>query len=429
MLISGRVAPCGGRTLVISLVLVVLVALCGSMPRAQAQGALVRDTIIVADISGSMDGGHPGTPGVKKITTVKKAAEELLRNNPIVVKSTGDFALITFGGGCAPGNVTFTAWTANAPAYAGSIRQTINNTIQAITPSGNTPLDRAIDLLRTLIDDRHKITKNRGFSVVIYTDGRPTCNELHPKKTDVKSALEEAAKLGKLFKKLGSELTAAINNPPPARLLIQVLVTFISSKPKSPDSEDLQFGQQFVAAINESAGFDAAKLLPAATADEVEAKLTLALTQAIDPTVESIASCGRVADRLLICASIDDDQEGQSYGDGNGVINSGEDIEIGFVVRNISTESITGLRIESELVQPVDPAIRVQEGSSTGQALGDLEAGESVVADPASGDLDLSIDLFAETRITFTVKVTLFSEDRELGSATFEFRIDAESHF
>ena len=421
------------RILAMALVCLIGLSLSGEFSVVQAQG-IARDFLIVADCSGSMDWDMPGSPGTKRIAEVKAAARALLPNNPNVAGSTGDFALVTFGGGCGEGDVQVSAWAANRAKYAGSVRQTINDKIQALIPNGATPLDFAVTKIIQMITAKNTANNNgRFFGVVIWTDGEPTCSggtpcSGTPCQAAIDSTLKAASELGDAFKKLAAQIESAVLNPPPKNLIIKAAVVFITKKPNSPSPAELVFAEQFVDAINEAAEFKAADLYTASTSEELHPTMDAAFTEVIDPTGEEFSSCRKI-DNLLVCAVIDDDQQDESFGNDDHIIHLGDDIEIKFVVRNLSAEIIKGLSIKSDLAWAGDPGIEVQEGRTAEEDLGDLEAGRFVVTDPKKGDLDLSIDLFVAEGTIFKVKVTLLSQDRELGSATFEFKVGAKSHF
>lgn len=361
------------------------------------------DVLFIFDTSGSM--GEKGTYIDKKTGEVliltklgvaRKNFGPRLRLARIHAGNAGKFAALVLGRSprCTEPKLEVLWGLANLKKVT-----EIRTLLKSLEPDGMTPLVRAFQMAREILKDKD----NPG--IVLVSDGLETCQK--PPKDNLVELKKEAKKLGaaEALKKLpGIYVVFFIptSRPRPGTALEKALNTLL----KELEEVGKLMKAKMIALVNTVEGFGEA--------------LEGAVVEALDPAP---ARLGRLhttkdlGDLLRVSVYISDDTTISDQKKGDGIIDKGETVQIGFRFRNISTTDLKNFELDN---------IKTDTSSIVPQKmqrplLGNLDANKQLFT--AKGDIKIKIGQSVKAGTIFKLLLDIKANGRQLDSLEFLFEL------
>lgn len=358
------------------------------------------NVLFIFDTSGSMGekGGIDRETGkvLTRLEVARKNFPSRLRMARIHADNAGNFAVLVLGRSprCSEPKLEVEWDVANAAKVT-----EIETLLTKLQPDDMTPLVWAFQIARGML------MKKKNPGIVLVSDGLETCQK--PPKDNFVELKKEAAEFGAL-KALGKlpgiyvVFFVPTLQPRPGTALAGALRELLNKL----ESVGRNMKAKMIALVNTVEGFGEA--------------LEGAVVEALDPAP---ARLGRLhstkdsGDLLRVSVYISDDTTISDQNNGDGIIDKGETVQIGFRFRNISTTDLKNFELDN---------IKTDTSSIVPQKmqrplLGNLDANKQLFT--AKGDIKIEIGQSVEAGTIFKLLLDIKADGRKLDSLQFLFEV------
>lgn len=358
------------------------------------------DVLFIFDTSGSMgeNGGVDKETGkvLTRLQVARKNFGPRLERATIHAGNTGNFAVLVLGRSprCSEPKLEVEWSVANPKKVA-----KITALLKSLEPDDMTPLVWALQIARDMLE------KKGNPGIVLVSDGLETCQKT-PKLN--LSILKEEAKEMRALEALGRlpgiyvVFFIPTLRPRPGTALEKALNTLL----KELEEIGKLMKAKMIALVNTVEGFGEA--------------LEGAVVEGLDPAP---ARLGRLhttkdlGDSLRVSVYISDDTTISNQKKGDGIIDKGETVQIGFRFRNISTTDLKNFELDN---------IKIDISSIVPQKmqrplLGNLDANKQLFT--AEGDIKIEIGQSVKVGTIFKLLLDIKANGHQLDSLEFLFEV------